>query len=48
MTVSGLSGQLTADGHELVQRVYFEDTTFQAASTMHVTCISWNEGARTT
>jgi acyl-CoA thioester hydrolase len=28
MTVSGLSGQLTADGHELVQRVYFEDTDF--------------------
>jgi hypothetical protein len=43
-----LSGSLTDYGHELLQRVYFEDTDFSGASTMRATCTSWSGDGRIT
>jgi len=46
MTDSDLSGRLTADGHELLQRVYFEDTDF-SGRVYHARYLQFLERGRT-
>ncbi len=46
MTDSNLSGRLTADGHELLQRVYFEDTDF-SGRVYHARYLQFLERGRT-